>query len=154
MSDNNKTYLSQEKYDDLKKELEELKSNKRKEIAEKLEYAKSLGDLSENTEYQEAREAQANIEDRISTIEGLLKDAVIVSERKGDKVDIGSSVSVTRNGNQETYHIVGSEEADVSQSKISNQSPLGEALMGKQKGEEFTYKTPKGEMNGKIEEIY
>jgi len=145
-------FLSQEKHDELTKELEHLKSVSRKEIAEKLEYAKSLGDLSENTEYQEAREAQANIEERIASIETLLKSAVIITTHKGDIADIGSHVTIRKGETREdlTYELVGSEEADVSQKKISNKSPLGEALFGKKKGDMFTYRTPQGEVSGTI----
>jgi len=152
MADNDKNYLSQEKYNELQKELKELKTKNRKEVAEKLEYAKSLGDLSENTEYQEARESQANIEDRISTIETLLKSAVIATQHKGDIVDIGSSVTIKRDGTSgvSAYQLVGSEEADVAMGKISNRSPLGEALMGKRQGDVFSYHTPKGEVKGEI----
>jgi len=150
-----KTYLSKEKFEELKKELEELKTVRRKEIAEKLEYAKSLGDLSENSEYQEARESQANIEDRISTIESLFKSAEIVSAHAGDSIDIGSTVTIQKKGSraEELYHLVGSEESDIVQRKISNKSPLGEAMFRKKKGDVFLCKTPKGTVEYKVLEI-
>lgn len=152
MDTEEKTFLSREKHDELLKELESLKSESRKAVAEKLEYAKSLGDLSENTEYQEAREAQANIEDRISKIETLLKSAVITTTHKSDSVDISSRVTIEREGvsKEEMFELVGSEEADVPQRKISNKSPLGEALFGKKRGDTFTYQTPQGLVRGKI----
>lgn len=142
-----KTYLSREKFKELEGELDYLKTTRRQEIAEKLEYAKSLGDLSENSEYQEAREAQANIEERIANIELLLRNAEIASGRVGDTVQIGSTVAVQKTGDaeQKTFHIVGSEEADMSQQKVSNRAPLGKALMGKSKGDAVTVQTPKGE---------
>lgn len=150
------TYLSQEKFDELTAELTELKTNKRKEIAEKLEYAKSLGDLSENAEYQEAREAQAAIEDRIATLEALLKSAEIVSStKKGGEIAIGSVVTLKKKGAKEeqNYEIVGSEEADVAQKKISNKSPLGEVMIGKKKGDTFTFQSPGGEVTYTVVEV-
>jgi len=148
-------YLSKEKMDELEAEALELRSVKRKEIAEKLEYAKSLGDLSENAEYQEAREAQAGLEERIATIENILKRAVVVSGHKSDIVDIGSVVTLVKKNDskKKVYEIVGSEEADISQMKISNRSPLGEAMIGKKKGEEFTFQSPAGEVGYTIIKI-
>jgi transcription elongation factor GreA len=139
-------YLTQEKYDELFAELEFLKHTRRKEIADDLEYAKSLGDLSENYEYQAARELQANIEERIAKLEAIIKYAVIVAMHHSDVVGVGSTATVTRDGDKDsrTYYIVGSEEVDTASGKISNSSPLGQALMGKKKGEQFTFTTPKG----------
>ncbi|MDP2593222.1 MAG: transcription elongation factor GreA [bacterium] len=144
-------YLTKEKYDELIKELEQLKTEKRKEIAEHLEYAKSLGDISENAEYHEARTEQANVEDRISKLESLLKSANIVSEtdHKG-KVEVGSKVVVKRGDSMETYKIVGSEEVDISAGKLSITSPLGSDMLDKKKGETFFCKTPKGVTECKI----
>ena len=142
-----KTYLSKEKMNELKIELEELKTVKRKEIAEKLEYAKSLGDLSENAEYQEARESQGILEERIRSIEFSLKTAVVVSASKSDKVNVGSTVTIKKEGKAQKieYKIVGSEEVNISEQKISTVSPMGMAMMGKKKGEKFTLKSPAGE---------
>lgn len=140
-------YLTQEKYDELKKELDFLIRTRRKEIAEHLEYAKSLGDLSENAEYHEARDAQANIEDRIVKIETVLKSAVIMSSsRDTNAVTIGSVVTVAkeRDGSKNTYTLVGSEESDMTAGKISIKSPLGLSLVGKKKKESFTVNTPNG----------
>lgn len=139
-------YLTKEKYNELTKELEHLKAVGRREVAESLEYAKSLGDLSENAEYQEARENQANIEDRIKRLEMMLQSAVIVKMHHTEAVDIGSTVSLQKEGSKEkaTYKIVGSEEADLAQHKLSINSPLGQALLGKKKGESLTAKTPGG----------
>ncbi len=140
-------YLTNEKLQEFKKELDHLKTEKRKQIAENLEYAKKLGDLSENAEYNEARQAQAEIEDRINHLENLLKTAVIVDGQSGDSVTIGTVVKVKKEGESETktYKIVGSEEADMLASKISNISPFGSALLGKKKGDVVSFKTPKGE---------
>lgn len=155
MAADEKTYLSREKLEELKQELEFLKTEKRKEVAESLEYARSLGDLSENAEYQEAGKLQAEVEDRIAAIESMLRRAVIVSDYKGKTVHIGSTIVVKKEGDHEerTYHIVGSEEANMAERKISNKSPLGEALLGKEKGDIFSFKTPNGEVTYKIIKI-
>lgn len=143
---NTKEYLTKEKYNELIKELEYLKKVKRKEVAEDLEYAKSLGDLSENAEYHEARDMQANTEDRIAKIEALLKTAEIISTHRTEVVSVGSVVTVQKGekGEERKYTIVGSEEADVSQGKLSITSPMGQAMLGKKKGEIVTVHTPSG----------
>jgi len=152
--DTPKEYLSKEKHDELTKELEFLTHIKRKEIAEALEAAKSLGDLSENAEYHSAREAQAGIEDRVTVLEEILKNAVIVgSKHKTDAVGIGSVVTVRRGKDTKTYTIVGSEETDVTAGKISNKSPLGEAMMGKRKDDHFMCTSPSGDTQCVILEI-
>lgn len=150
-----KEYLTKEKFDELERELKELKTTKRKEIADSLEYAKSLGDLSENQEYQEARNSQAILEDRIKRLETILKSAVIVSATKTGMVVVGSTVKIERkdNGSKREFVIVGSEEADAEGGKISLKSPLGLAVMGKKKGEEFSFETPGGMMSYKIIDI-
>jgi transcription elongation factor GreA len=141
-----KEYLTKEKYEEFKNELEYLRKTRRKEIAENLEYAKSLGDLSENAEYHEARDMQANIEDRIQKLENILKTAVIVSSHETNAVTVGSTVTVKneKDSKEYTYTIVGTEEADMSHGKISTKSPLGGAVIGKKKGEIFTFSTPGG----------
>ena len=148
--------MTREKYTELSEEVDHLKKVKRREIAESLEYAKSLGDLSENAEYQEAREMQAEVENRILKIEMILKNAVIVSDYKpGDRVSISSVVTLERESDKEKieYTIVGSEEADLSKGKISTNSPLVTAMMGKKKGDKFTFNSPKGEVKYKIVKI-
>jgi len=152
---NNEEYLTKEKHKALTEELEYLRKVKRKEVAEKLEYAKSLGDLSENAEYHEARDMQGVVEDRIQKLDALLKAAVIVSGHGNDNVTIGSSVTVMKTGDkiEKIYTIVGGEETDLSSGKISIHSPLGEALVGKKKGESFTFKTPAGSVSYKIIKI-
>lgn len=139
-------YLTNEKLQEFKNELNILKTEKRKQVAENLEYAKKLGDLAENAEYNEARQAQAEIEDRINHLENLIKTAVILDNQAGDSVTIGTTVKVKKDGESETrvYKIVGSEEADMATGKVSNLSPLGSALLGKKKGEAFSFLTPKG----------
>ena len=125
---------------------------KRKEVAEDLEYAKSLGDLSENAEYQEARETQAEVEDRIMKLETMLGSAEIVAAHHTDVVGIGSTVTVQKDGDSKSHKftVVGSEEADVKLGKLSLHSPLGEAMIGKKKGDTFTFSSPKGKMTYKI----
>lgn len=154
MSDK-ESYLTKEKHDELVAELGLLKTEKRKEVAESLEYAKSLGDLSENAEYHEARATQAELEDRIIKLENLLKSAVIVSERHGSVIDIGSTVTLKKEGGKDNvvYAIVGSEEADLSNGKISSSSPLGSALIGKKKGDTVSVSTPKGPSKYQIVEV-
>jgi transcription elongation factor GreA len=144
-------YLTKEKFTELSKELEQLKTVKRKEIAQNLEYARSLGDLSENAEYQEAREMQANIENRIAIIEDTLKTAQIVGDRHTDSIGMGSAVKVQKAGGvDQSFKIVGSEEVNAHNGKISNQSPLGLALIGKRKGDEVKVSTPKGPVSYRI----
>lgn len=152
---NEKEYLSQEKFDELEKELNHLKSVRRKEIAEQLEFAKGLGDLSENAEYHEARQNQAETEERISKLEALLRQVEITGKRKNDTVGIGSTVTILK-GNDKTeykYQIVGSEEANTKESKISNKSPLGSALVGKAKGDKVSCETPGGAVMCTIIEV-
>jgi transcription elongation factor GreA len=146
-------YLTQQKFDEFQKELEHLKTTRRKEVAENLEYAKALGDLSENAEYHEARDTQAAVEDRIAHLEHVLKFASIVSSHSTSVVSIGSVITIAKGKDERTYTIVGSEEADMSENKISMRSPLGSAAMGKKKGESFSFATPSGTMEYTIVDI-
>ena len=148
-----KEYLTQEKFDAFKKELEQLKGEKRKEVAEALEYAKALGDLSENAEYHDARDEQANVEDRIAKIESILKTALIIKEQDSDIVNVGSSLVVEKGGKKMDITIVGTEESDVLGGKISVRSPFGQAVMGRKKGDTFSFEAPNGTMEYKIVEI-
>ncbi len=148
--------MSQEKFEELTHELEGLRTTRRREVAEQLEYARSLGDLSENAEYQEAREMQAAVEERIGKLEHVLKNAKIVAEgKKSDTVGMGSTVTVQPmaskgSDDKRTYIIVGAEETDMFAGKISYHSPLGSALLNKKKGDEFSFHTPKGSQKYKI----
>jgi transcription elongation factor GreA len=148
-------YLTKEKFEALKKELEHLKTVKRKEIAEALEYAKSLGDLSENQEYHEARDGQAVVEDRINRLEMILQTAAIVSTHDTNTVSVGSLITIEKEGGgtKTSYTIVGSEEADASTGKISVRSPLGISALGKKKDDVFSFQTPGGTMSYKIIDI-
>ena len=149
---NETNYLSKEKFDELTHELEQLKTVRRREVAEQLEYARSLGDLSENAEYEEARNLQAATEDRIRQVEEQLSHVRIIEHAKGNIVSLGSAVTIEKNGDdtEHTYEIVGSAEANMQEHKISHLSPLGSALMGKKKGDTFTFETPKGSQKYKI----
>ncbi len=148
-------YITEDKKKSLIEELNTLKTVKRREILESLEAAKALGDLSENAEYHQAREDQGKTEDRINQIEYMLQSAVVVKKHHSTKVEIGTTVSVKKEGSKEavTYSIVGAEEADMSVNKISNKSPLGEALFGKSKGDVVTITTPKGQVKYTLLEI-
>ena len=150
------TVVSQEKFDEMLAELETLKTVRRTEIAKNLEYARSLGDLSENAEYQEARELQAATEERIRKLEELVKRAHIMTDgKKKDVVGFGSSVVIKKGGSGENheYTIVGSEEADMRARKLSHVSPLGAAIMGKKKGDTFTFETPNGKQTYTVEKV-
>jgi len=156
MNEPQDAFLTKEKYDELKKELDHLKTVRRKEVAESLEYARSLGDISENAEYQEARDMQAAIEERIQYLEQVIKEAKIVGNvKKGDAVGLGSQVTIKNEKEKDprAYLIVGSEEANIHDHKISYLSPLGEALMGKTKGDSFTFDTPGGKQSYTILKI-
>lgn len=149
-----KEYISEEGLEKLKKQLEELKTVKRQEVAERLEEAKKMGDLSENAEYTEAREAQEFNEREIAELEELIKKAVVIGKTKSrDEIQIGSTVIVKSHGKEQQLTIVGSEEADPANGKISNESPLGKSFLGKKKSDEVRVKTPKGEVKYTIEKI-
>lgn len=142
-----KTYLSKEKYEKITHELEFLKTKGREDIAERLKAAKDLGDLSENSDYQEARDEQARLEGRIAALEETLRKSEII-HRSGNSttVNVGTKVKVKRNRKVEEYTIVGSNEADPARGLISNESPIGRALLGKRAGDEAIIMTPKGEV--------
>ncbi len=146
--------ISQEGYNKLKKELDDLINIKRKEIAKRIENAKELGDLSENAEYHEAKEAQAFNEGRIAEINAMLKNVTIV-ENSSDKneITLGSKITVKVNGNKKNFEIVSFNEVDPLAGKISNESPLGKAFIGKKKGDKVSVETPKGKVEYQIVKI-
>ena len=148
-------YLTKEKFDELELELERLKTDGRREVTESLKIAKELGDLSENSQYIEARDEQQRVERRISEIEQMLKEAEIITKRakKRDVVEVGATVEVSRNGDSLKFFIVGSSEANPVDGYISNESPLGRVLMGKKVGESVEVKTPSGKTTYKIKSI-
>ncbi|MDP3004467.1 MAG: transcription elongation factor GreA [Candidatus Azambacteria bacterium] len=148
------TYLSQEGIETIKKELQESKIKKRQEIAKRLQEAKDLGDLSENAEYFEAKEAQSFNESRIIELEKLLKNAVVIeTPSEEDVVRVGSIVEVKSNNGSEIFNIVGSAEAKPQEGKISNESPLGRAFLGRKIGDEIEIKSPSGITKYKIIKI-
>jgi transcription elongation factor GreA len=150
--DHNTSYITEEKRKLLELELVDLQKVKRKEILEALEFAKSLGDLSENAEYHQAREEQGKLEERISAIEHLLHNSTVIRKHHSTKVEVGATVTVQKKGEKEekTFQIVGSEEADFATGKISHNSPIGSALYGKVKGDVASVITPKGNIVYKV----
>lgn len=148
-------FITEEKKKELEEEMHFLKTEKRSEILERLAFAKSLGDLSENAEYHSSKEEQGKNEARINQIESVLKNSVIVEANTDGTVGIGSLVVLEKNENKEeiTYQIVGNEEADFSAGKISFESPLGSALMDKSAKEEVRVVTPKGEISYTIVKV-
>lgn len=158
MSQNNKeVFLTQEGLDKIKQELEQLKTQKRQEVAQRLKEAIAQGDLSENSEYDAAKEEQAFVESRIITLENMIRNAKIIDGLNQDKnvVNVGSKVTIEEqpDGDRETYTIVGSAESDPSSFKISNESPIGKELIGKKIDEIVNVSTPSGTIQFKIVEI-
>ena len=151
-------YVTEEGLAALQAELEDLKVNRRKEVAEKIKEALSFGDLSENSEYDEAKNEQGKLYSRIAELEDILLHAVIVdeSEMDSDKISIGCTVTVTNLDMRKqlpAYKIVGSQEADVMSRAISEDSPFGKALMGRKAGDEVTVEAPKGVIHYRIDSI-
>ncbi len=142
------TLITAEKKSQLETELLNLKTVLRPAISERLQAARALGDLSENAEYQSSRDEQGKNEGRIQQIEGILKYAKIIERSGSGKVELGATVVVKKvsTGDESTYMIVGNEEADISNNKISTSSPLGSAMVGKTDGQTFTMTTPRGEV--------
>ncbi|MDF2558481.1 MAG: transcription elongation factor GreA [Bacillales bacterium] len=134
----------------LENELTQLITVKRKEVVERIKTARSFGDLSENSEYDSAKEEQAFVEGRITTIENMLRHAVIIENSEGSSGVVGLGKTVTfkelPDGEEESYTIVGSAEADPFESKISNDSPIASSLMGKKEGDQVNIQTPGGEI--------
>ncbi|MBS4209019.1 transcription elongation factor GreA [Bacillus sp. FJAT-50079] len=138
----------------LEQELEHLKSVKRKEVVERIKIARSFGDLSENSEYDSAKEEQAFVEGRITTLENMIRNAKIIKEDElnSDTVTLGKTVTFIElpDGDEETYTIVGSAEADPFEGKISNDSPIAKSLLGHKVGQEVNVQTPGGEMRVRL----
>ncbi len=139
-------YLTEAGLEDLKKELEYLKLEKRPEVINALKDARALGDLSENAEYDAARNEQALVESKIKELEVMIENAVVIKEISTDKVSLGNKVTIKYEDDNETeeYSIVGSKEADPFQNKISNESPIAQAIMGKKVGDVVTVESPNG----------
>ena len=154
MADAKKNILTYAGLQELEAELEDLKVNKRKEVAQKIKEAREQGDLSENAEYDAAKEEQRDIELRIEEIDKILKNAEVVDDNDGDSsvINVGCTVTIKDlEFNEEMeYKIVGSTEADSLKGKISNESPVGKALIGAQKGETVEVETPAGNIKYEI----
>lgn len=145
--------ISEEGYHKLEEELHTLTTTKRREIADRIERAKELGDLSENAEYSDAKEAQAFNEGRIAEITSLLKNLTVVSGRAKNEVGMGSKVTVEADKTKKDFTIVSFNEADPLSGKVSNESPLGVAFLGKKIGDSVVVHTPKGDIKYKITAI-
>jgi transcription elongation factor GreA len=139
-------YVTKEGLEKLKKELNELKNVRRKEVAARIEVAKDMGDLSENAEYNEAKEEQGFVEGRIAELEALVPNAVIIERGNEQMVSVGSTVRIEANGKEREYTIVGASEADPVKGRISNESPLGTAFLGKSAGDSVEVKVPSGKI--------
>lgn len=153
---NQNTFITSEGLKKLKEELHELKNVKRLELAERIQEAKELGDLSENAEYVEAKNEQGFIEGRILEIDSILRRATIIKQKSktSDKVEVGSKIKIQDEKETKEYYIVGSNEADPSQGKISNESPIGQAFLGKKVGDIIEIKVPQGSKKFRIINVY
>lgn len=155
--DNKQVKLTEDGLKQLEEELEYLKTKKRKEVSEKIKVALGFGDLSENSEYDEAKNEQAQVEARIVSVENMLKNAIVIdeSERDTSKVELGATVTIHDIEFDEdiTYKIVGSTEADTDEGRLSDESPLGKSLMGKAEGEMIDVDAPAGVIQYKILKI-
>lgn len=155
--DNKQVKLTEDGLKQLEEELEYLKTKKRKEVSEKIKVALGFGDLSENSEYDEAKNEQAQVEARIVSVENMLKNAIVIdeSERDTSKVELGATVTIHDIEFDEdiTYKIVGSTEADPDEGRLSDESPLGKSLMGKAEGEMIGVDAPAGVIQYKILKI-
>lgn len=142
-----KQHVTKERLEEFKAELEHLKNVKRNEVAQRLKQAKEYGDLSENSEYAEAREEQGNVETRILELEDLLKNAVIIEKSVGGAgavVRVGSTITFKKNGKELAYTIVGMHEAKPEEGRISDESPLGKAFIGHKEGDIVEVSAPSG----------
>ncbi len=137
-------YLTAEGLAKLEAELQHLITNERPRVAARIHDAKQDGDISENAEYEDAKQEQSFLEGRIATLEGQLKNAQVIAGNNGDKVGIGSKVRIKGDEGEETFTIVGSAEAAPREGRISNESPVGQALMNKKKGDKVTVQSPGG----------
>jgi transcription elongation factor GreA len=153
--DKKEIYLTEKGLDEIKKELDFLKLEKRPEVILALKEARAQGDLSENSEYDAARNEQALVESKIAELEKMVENAVVIKEVDTDKVSIGTSVKIeyVDDGETESYMVVGSKEADPFENKISNESPIAQAIMGKKIGDVVSVASPNGQYSVKILEI-
>lgn len=146
-------YVTREGLKKLEEELDYLRTVKRAEVAQRLHDAMGEGDIDENAEYDDAKNEQSFVEGRILTLETMIKNAVLIQQegKRRDQVVLGSTITVSEEGGEpETYHLVGSAEADPRKGRISNESPLGRALLGKRVGDTVTYSAPAGMLSFRI----
>ncbi len=149
-----KTLVTAEGLKKLQDELNILKTVRRREVAEAIQRAKEQGDLSENAEYVDAKEAQGLVEQRIAELEASLKAIEVIQKKDGaDAVSVGDTVTVQWNGETKTYTIVGPNEADPASGRISNESPVGQVLLGKRVGDQASIRTPSGPKDVRITNI-
>ena len=145
------TYISKDGLDRLRTELEEIVTSRRPEIAQRIHDAKEHGDLTENAEYEDAKNEQAFVEGRIAQLEAMIKNATLIDENtSNDHVQIGSTVKVDGPDGKESFTIVGSAEARPTEGRISNESPVGRALLGRRKGDTITVHVPAGDYSYRI----
>ncbi|EZH67948.1 transcription elongation factor GreA [Bacillaceae bacterium JMAK1] len=153
MAEDKKYYMTEEGLQKLEDELEHLKTTRRQEVVERIKLARDFGDLSENSEYDTAKEDQAFIEGRINQIENMIRNSVIIEDDgNNDEVSLGKSVTFKElpDGDEEVYTIVGSAESDPLEGKISNDSPMAQSLLGKRVGDVANVSTPGGDMEVEI----
>ncbi len=150
-----KQYLTKERLEEFKAELENLKNIRRNEVAQRLKQAKEYGDLSENSEYAEARDEQANVETRIFELEDLLKDAVVIEKNGASNgtIEVGSVITIKKGDKTSVYTLVGKYEAKPEEGKISDESPLGKAFLKHKVGDKIPVTTPAGVMTYEILKI-
>ncbi|CEI83842.1 MULTISPECIES: transcription elongation factor GreA [Oceanobacillus] len=150
-------YMTQEGKDKLEEELHYLKTDRRQEVVERIKVARDFGDLSENSEYDAAKDEQAFVEQRITQVENMIRNAVIIENDNEDPNVVGMGKSVTfvelPDGDEETYTIVGSAEADPFEGKISNDSPMAKSLLGQEIGQEVSVATPAGDIEVRITNV-
>ena len=147
--------LTREGFEKLKEEIEELSTTRRREVAERIKEAREFGDISENSEYDDAKNEQAMLEARIAQLEERLRDATVIDadELSSDVVSLGSFVTIDLPGGKETFQVVGSAESDPDEKRLSNESPIGRAIIGHKKGTVVDVVTPGGSIKVKIVSI-
>ena len=156
MANTKEVFVTAEGLEEMKNELDYLKNTRRPEVINALKEARALGDLSENAEYDAARSEQAIVGGKIKELEVLIENAKVISEVSKDKINVGSKIKIeyVEDNETEEYTIVGSKEADPFANRISNESPIAKAIMGKKVGDIVTVESPNGKYNVKVVEIF
>ncbi|MDR2420806.1 MAG: transcription elongation factor GreA [Oscillospiraceae bacterium] len=156
MANKTKFKMSQERFEELKSELNHLQTVREKEVSEQIKHARSYGDLSENSEYDEAKTEQSKLYARISELKNIIENAELVDSSRNDgTAGVGSSVLVAdlEDGSETEYRIVGSQEADPANNMVSDDSPFGKALMGRAAGEDIVVEAPAGRLRFRLKEV-